>query len=196
VITLHALAPQCRRSAGTHKTGMGYPDARPGGGHAAIVRMAVDFRRVCDSDRDRVSPARQRWPYLTRPIERTAQSDLRWCVGHNRFRLRLVRWGRWGSLWRIRRELTLQCASRSQPRHRIGLISFCLEVGGSESLDPQDGRSLRHLVPSRRSLRPTPPAKSKHRQVRTLDIHENDELDEAQLVAWVNQASLLPGERM
>ena len=32
--------------------------------------------------------------------------------------------------------------------------------------------------------------------VRTLDIHEDDELDEAQLAAWVRQASLLPSERM
>jgi hypothetical protein len=32
--------------------------------------------------------------------------------------------------------------------------------------------------------------------VRTLDIREDDQLDEAQLAAWVNQASLLPGERM
>jgi hypothetical protein len=32
--------------------------------------------------------------------------------------------------------------------------------------------------------------------VRYLDIHENDELDEAQLTAWVKQASQLPGMRM
>jgi hypothetical protein len=32
--------------------------------------------------------------------------------------------------------------------------------------------------------------------VRYLDIHEHDELDEAQLAAWVKQASKLPGERM
>ena len=46
------------------------------------------------------------------------------------------------------------------------------------------------------SLRPVPPGESKHRQVRYLDIHEDDQLDEAQLAAWVKQASLLPGERM
>jgi hypothetical protein len=46
------------------------------------------------------------------------------------------------------------------------------------------------------SLRPLPPAASKHRQVRYLDIHKDDQLDEAQLAAWVKQASLLPGERM
>jgi hypothetical protein len=45
------------------------------------------------------------------------------------------------------------------------------------------------------SLRPVLPGESKHRQVRTLDIHEN-ELDEAQLAAWVKQASRLPGWRM
>ncbi len=31
---------------------------------------------------------------------------------------------------------------------------------------------------------------------RTLNIHEDDQLDEAQLAAWVKQASQLPGERM
>ena len=31
---------------------------------------------------------------------------------------------------------------------------------------------------------------------RTLDIHEDDQPGEAQLAAWVKQASQLPGERM
>jgi hypothetical protein len=46
------------------------------------------------------------------------------------------------------------------------------------------------------SLRPVPPGESKHKEVRYLDIHENDPLDQAQLLAWVKQASQLPGERM
>ena len=46
------------------------------------------------------------------------------------------------------------------------------------------------------SLRPVPPGESKHKEVRYLDIHEDDELDEAQFAAWVKQASQLPGERM
>jgi hypothetical protein len=46
------------------------------------------------------------------------------------------------------------------------------------------------------SLRPLPPGASKHKEVRYLDIHEGDQLDEAQLAAWVKQASELPGERM
>jgi hypothetical protein len=46
------------------------------------------------------------------------------------------------------------------------------------------------------SLRPLPPGESKHKEVRYLDIHEDDQLDEAQLAAWVKQASELPGERM
>jgi hypothetical protein len=46
------------------------------------------------------------------------------------------------------------------------------------------------------SLRPVPPTKSKSKDTRYLDIHEDDQLDEAQLAAWVKQASLLPGERM
>jgi hypothetical protein len=46
------------------------------------------------------------------------------------------------------------------------------------------------------SLRPVPPGKSKSKDTRYLDIHEDDQLDEAQLAAWVKQTSLLPGERM
>ena len=46
------------------------------------------------------------------------------------------------------------------------------------------------------SLRPLPPGLSKQKEVRYLDIHEDGQLDEAQLAAWVKQASQLPGERM
>jgi hypothetical protein len=46
------------------------------------------------------------------------------------------------------------------------------------------------------SLRPFPPGESKHKDVRYLDIREDDQLDEAQLAAWVKQAGQLPGERM
>src|SRR3990170_1748878 len=45
------------------------------------------------------------------------------------------------------------------------------------------------------SLRPVPPGASKHKDVRYLDIYE-DQLDEAQFAAWVKQASQLPGERL
>lgn len=45
-------------------------------------------------------------------------------------------------------------------------------------------------------LRPVPPGQSKQQDVRYLDIHEDDELDEKQIAAWVKQASKLPGERM
>jgi hypothetical protein len=43
------------------------------------------------------------------------------------------------------------------------------------------------------SLRPVPPGTSKHEEVRYLDIHEGDELDEAQMAKWVKQAAKLPG---
>jgi len=43
------------------------------------------------------------------------------------------------------------------------------------------------------SLRPVPLGESKHKDVRYLDIHEDDQLDETQVVAWVKQASQLPG---
>jgi hypothetical protein len=46
------------------------------------------------------------------------------------------------------------------------------------------------------SLRPLPSGESKQKEVRYLDIHENGPIDEAQLVAWVKQASQLPGVRM
>ena len=43
------------------------------------------------------------------------------------------------------------------------------------------------------SLRPVPPGESKDKNVRYLDIHEDDPIDEARLAAWVKQASRLPG---
>ena len=43
------------------------------------------------------------------------------------------------------------------------------------------------------SLRPLPPGESKHKEVRYLDIHEDDQLDEAQLATWIRQAAALPG---
>jgi hypothetical protein len=45
------------------------------------------------------------------------------------------------------------------------------------------------------SLRPLPLGESKVKEVRYYDVYE-DQLDEAQFVAWVKQASRLPGERM
>jgi hypothetical protein len=46
------------------------------------------------------------------------------------------------------------------------------------------------------SLDPLPPGTSRQKEVRYLDIRENDLLDEAQFVDWVRQASRLPGEKM
>jgi len=46
------------------------------------------------------------------------------------------------------------------------------------------------------SLRPIPPGESKQKEVRYLNIHEDDELDETRFASWVKQASKLPGERM
>lgn len=43
------------------------------------------------------------------------------------------------------------------------------------------------------SLRPTPPGGSKHPDVRYLDIHEDDALDEKQVIAWIRQAAAIPG---
>jgi hypothetical protein len=43
------------------------------------------------------------------------------------------------------------------------------------------------------SLDPLPPAPSRHKEVRYLDIHEDDELDETLLANWIRQASKIPG---
>ena len=44
------------------------------------------------------------------------------------------------------------------------------------------------------SLEPMPPVESKHDDVRYFHIHEDDEPDEGQLIAWLQQAASLPGE--
>jgi hypothetical protein len=51
------------------------------------------------------------------------------------------------------------------------------------------------------SLRPMPPGESRQADVRYLHVHEDDMIekgmrDEARFIAWVQQASRLPGERM
>lgn len=44
------------------------------------------------------------------------------------------------------------------------------------------------------SLDPMPPVESKDPNVRYLHIGENEEIDEAQFVSWIEQASTMPGE--
>lgn len=46
------------------------------------------------------------------------------------------------------------------------------------------------------SLDPLPPGESKQKEVRYLDIHEDDPIDEARLAHWIKQASELPGARL
>lgn len=46
------------------------------------------------------------------------------------------------------------------------------------------------------SLDPVPPKVSKVDGTRYLDIHEDEVLDEAQLVGWVQQALKLPGQQL
>jgi hypothetical protein len=43
------------------------------------------------------------------------------------------------------------------------------------------------------SLRPLPPGESKQKEVRYLDIHEGEPLDEAQMASWIRHAAALPG---
>jgi hypothetical protein len=46
------------------------------------------------------------------------------------------------------------------------------------------------------SLQPMPPVESKSQDTRYFHINESDAFDEAQLAAWVKQASELPGAKM
>ncbi|HEX6003606.1 MAG TPA: DUF1801 domain-containing protein, partial [Burkholderiales bacterium] len=43
------------------------------------------------------------------------------------------------------------------------------------------------------SLHPLPPGESRQKEVRYLDIREDDVVDEARFMRWVKQASQLPG---
>jgi len=43
------------------------------------------------------------------------------------------------------------------------------------------------------SLRPLPPGESKQKEVRYLDIHADDQLDEDLVASWIQQASELRG---
>ena len=43
------------------------------------------------------------------------------------------------------------------------------------------------------SLRPVPPGESRHKDVRYLDIREDDPLDEELVASWITQAAKLPG---
>jgi hypothetical protein len=42
-------------------------------------------------------------------------------------------------------------------------------------------------------LRPLPPGESKMKDIRYLDVHEDEEIDEKLLAGWIRQASKLPG---
>lgn len=44
------------------------------------------------------------------------------------------------------------------------------------------------------ALQPLPPKASKHPNVRYLDIHQDEPIDERQFTAWLKQASRLPGD--
>jgi hypothetical protein len=45
-------------------------------------------------------------------------------------------------------------------------------------------------------LDPVPPGAGKQPAARWLDVYEDDDVDRAQLVAWIDQASRLPGETL
>jgi hypothetical protein len=43
------------------------------------------------------------------------------------------------------------------------------------------------------SLCPLPPGESKHKELRYVDIHQDDQLDDELMANWIRQASELPG---
>jgi hypothetical protein len=43
------------------------------------------------------------------------------------------------------------------------------------------------------SLRPLPPGESRMKEIRYLDIHEDEPLDERLVASWIRQASKIPG---
>lgn len=45
-------------------------------------------------------------------------------------------------------------------------------------------------------LDPVPPGAGKQPEARWLDLHEGDDVDEARLVAWIDQAARLPGVKL
>lgn len=46
------------------------------------------------------------------------------------------------------------------------------------------------------SLKPPPPVASRHEHTRYAHLHQDEELDEAQLADWIRQASELPGDKL
>lgn len=67
--------------------------------------------------------------------------------------------------------------------------------GGNPQIPEGDGDGPVQLQFLRgTSLDPVPPKASKHPELRYLDIHEDDELDDVLLTSWIRQASELPGE--
>ena len=47
-----------------------------------------------------------------------------------------------------------------------------------------------------RRLRPPPPIKSKHEDVRYVHLHEDDDIDEEAMIRWIRQAAELEGEHL
>ena len=43
------------------------------------------------------------------------------------------------------------------------------------------------------SLRPLPPGESRDANVRYVDLHENDPVDDERMESWIRQAAALPG---
>jgi hypothetical protein len=42
-------------------------------------------------------------------------------------------------------------------------------------------------------LRPVPPGESRQKEVRYVDVHKDDQLDEEQMASWIRQAASIPG---
>ena len=83
------------------------------------------------------------------------------------------------------------CARRSNGTRRC--TESRARAGSSASIASRTTSKWLFSAARRCVLSPRP---SQSKDSRYLDIHEDDQLDEAQLIAWVKQASQLPGKRM
>ena len=88
-------------------------------------------------------------------------------------------------------------AKKASPKSKVAKAKPKLLSGGNPPACARRSngtrRSMQVAFFRGASLRPVPPGESKDKNVRYLDIHEGDELDAAQLAAWLKQAAALPG---
>ena len=88
--------------------------------------------------------------------------------------------------------------------HNTNLCNYSVTVRTGSGAPPPETSLKKHLdcssgefaITGRNIVVTLKPGESKSEGTRYLDIRENDELDEDQFIAWIAQASRLPGRRM